>query len=63
VECGGQNGLLCEYSVKVGTYLLYWWVCGQEGGSVVLCACCEGRDLTAFFKCCVGGFDGDNIIL
>jgi hypothetical protein len=27
--------------------LLWWWVGGQEGGSVVLCAWCEGRYLTA----------------
>jgi hypothetical protein len=26
--------------------LLEWWVGGQEGGSVVLCAWCEGRCLT-----------------
>jgi hypothetical protein len=27
---------------------LWWWVGGQEGGSVVLCAWCEERYLTQF---------------
>jgi hypothetical protein len=35
-----------NYSMWYGV-LLWWWVGGQEGGSVVLCAWCEGRCLTA----------------
>jgi hypothetical protein len=33
-----------NYSMWYG--ILLWWVGGQEGGSVVLCAWCEGRNVT-----------------
>jgi hypothetical protein len=55
--CGLNGKVSYEYSVIVGTYLLYWWVGSQEGGSMVLCAWCEGRYPTALLKCCVGGVD------
>jgi hypothetical protein len=38
-------GRTANYSMWYGV-LLWWWVGGQEGGSVVLCAWCEGRWLT-----------------
>jgi hypothetical protein len=41
-----QERKTANYSLWYGVLLL-WWVGGQEGGSLVLCAWCEGRYLTA----------------
>jgi hypothetical protein len=43
-----QERKTANYSMLYGV-LLYWWVGGQESGSVVLCAWCEGRCLTGIF--------------
>jgi hypothetical protein len=39
-----QERKTANYSMWYGG-LLWWWVCGKEGGSMVLCAWFEGRCL------------------